>query len=430
MKKFLFWGSLGLVLYTYVGFPLVVLLRGLVRQRPVTKADITPSVSMIIAVYNEAASIGAKLDNALSLDYPPEQLEIIVASDGSNDRTDEIVAGYADPRITFLDLPRMGKIPALNIAAAHAAGEILVFSDATSIFAIDALRALVRPFADPDVGAVGGVQYYGNGGGAGAATIGERLYWSFDGLLKRMQSQAGNMIAAGGAIYTIRRELYQPVPPGVGDDFVISTRAIAQGYRLVCEPAAVSSETIASSDRAEFRRKVRVIDQGLRGLWAVRELFNPLRYGFYAVQIFSHKLLRWSVPWQLLVLLGVSPGLWRAGRLYRLAALGQLALYGSALGALLLRRTPLAQRRAFKLLAIPYYFCMVNVASLHAWLRLLSGRRIDMWDSAERGTRPRWLQASHSDKAYVVRQKTRIFSPMVMVFLVGGPQKQSPKAIF
>ena len=386
MKKPLFWGSLGLILYTYVGFPLLVLIRGLVRRRPVVKGDITPRVSLVIAAYNEAATIGAKLDNALALDYPRDRLEIIVASDGSTDGTNEIVARYAGRGVRLLAFPRQGKIPALNAAVAQATGEILVFSDATSIFAPDALRILVRPFADPTIGAVGGNQHYDSGGGV--ASIGERLYWSFDRTLKLLQSAAGNVIAAGGAMYAIRRALFQPVPLGVGDDFVVSTRAIAQGYRLICEPTAIAYETIALTDGAEFGRKVRVVDQGLRGLWAVRELFNPLRYGFYAVQIFSHKLLRWSVTAPLIVLLAVSPSLARAGRFYRLIALGQLGFYGCALGTLALRRTPLARRRLFKLLAIPYYFCLVNLAALRGWLRLLEGKRIDMWDSPERGERP------------------------------------------
>src|SRR5205823_571464 len=195
------------------------------------------------------------------------------------------------------------------------------------------------------------------GGGRGAASIGERLYWNFDQLLKRLQSESGSAIAATGALYAIRRELFRPVPLSVGDDFVISTRAIAQGYRLVFEPDAIAYETVAPTDREEFRRKVRVIAQGLRGLWAVRELFNPLRYGFYSVQIFSHKLLRWSVIWPLIVLCLVSPGLARAGRFYRLVTLGQAGFYGCAAGALALRRTRLARRRAFKLLAIPFFFC-------------------------------------------------------------------------
>lgn len=385
MKRSLFWGSIVVIVYTYIGFPLLILIRGLLRPRPVKKAAITPRVSVVIIAYNEAATIGAKLDSTLALDYPSEQLEIIVASDGSNDGTNAIVERYGDPRVQFYPFPRQGKIPVLNAVVERARGEILVFSDANTIFAPDALRALVSPFADPAVGAVGGNQCYVPNGASNAAGFGERLYWSFDRMLKTMQSRAGNAISATGAIYAIRREVFRPVPLGVGDDFVISTRAISQGYRLVFEPTAIAYETPAPTDREEFRRKERVIVQGLRGLWAVKELFNPLRYGFYSVQIFSHKLLRWSVTWPLVVLLAVSSGMARAGGLYRLITLGQAGFYACALGALALRRTPLAQQKLFKLLMIPFFFCLANIAALRAWLQLLAGKNIVVWDSTERG---------------------------------------------
>ncbi len=388
MRRLLFWGSIGLIFYAYLGFPLLLLVRGLLRRRlperaspTVNRINITPRVSLVIVAYNEAKTIGAKLDNVLALDYPADKLEIIVASDGSDDGTNEIVAGYAERGVQFLAFSRGGKIPALNQAVTRASGDILVFSDANSMYTPDALRLLIRPFVDPSVGAVGGNQCYISNGLVTTASSGERLYWNFDRLLKTMQSQSGNMISATGAIHAIRRELFRPVPLGVGDDFVISTRAISQGYRLVFEPNAIAYETVAPSDGAEFQRKVRVIVRGLRGLWAVRELFNPLQYGFYAVQIFSHKLLRWSVGWLMLILLGASLSLYRAGGFYRLIAQSQLIFYGSALGALGLRHTPLRRLKAFRLLSLPFYFCMANFAAIRAWLQLFRGKQIDIWNS-------------------------------------------------
>jgi cellulose synthase/poly-beta-1,6-N-acetylglucosamine synthase-like glycosyltransferase len=316
----------------------------------------------------------------LALTYPHDKLEILIASDGSDDETNAIVSGYADRGVKLLAFPRQGKIPALNAAATYATSEILAFSDANSMYKPDAMCTLIRPFADPTVGAVGGNQCYLSGGG-GAASLGEQLYWSFDRRLKLMQGEAGNMIAATGAIHAIRRDLFQPVPLGVSDDFVISTRAISRGYRLVFEQDDVAYERIAPSDQAEFQRKVRVIVRGLRGLWVMKELFNPLRYGFYSVQLFSHKFLRWSAVWPLLVLFGVSPSLYRAGRLYRLITLGQVAFYGSALAVLSLRRTSLVRLKVFKPLVIPFYFCLANFAALRAWLQLLGGKRVDAWNS-------------------------------------------------
>src|SRR5688500_17660944 len=160
MRLVTFWSSVALIVYTYAVFPILVYLRGWLFRRPYKAADISPSVSMIIAAHNEVRSIGAKIDNILSLDYPRSSLEVVVASDGSNDGTDTIVRGYADQAVKVLSLPRQGKAPALNAAVAASTGDILVFSDANSMYAPDAIRALVRPFADAEVGGVAGNQCY------------------------------------------------------------------------------------------------------------------------------------------------------------------------------------------------------------------------------------------------------------------------------
>lgn len=378
MSKLLFWKSLGLIIYTYIGFPLLTLVQGFLRRKPIKKADITPSVSLIIAAYNEQDSIAERIENALAMDYPSDKLEIIVASDGSTDRTNAIGSSYSDPRLRFLALPRQGKIGVLNTAVPTSTGEILVFSDATSMFAPDALRLLVRSFADSTIGGVGGCQYYGTG--ESAASAGERSYWSFDRFLRDLQSHSGSMTSAGGAMYAIRRSLYTAVPVGASDDFLISARVVAQGYRLVFEPAAVVYETIATDDTAEFQRKVRVITQGLRSVWLLRELLNPFHHGWYALQLFTHKVLRRSVVWPLIVLFGATVNLYRSGeRFYRLALYGQGLVYLSALLAFLLRSTALVNHKAWKILALPYYFCLVNLASLRAWLRVLKKQHITMW---------------------------------------------------
>jgi cellulose synthase/poly-beta-1,6-N-acetylglucosamine synthase-like glycosyltransferase len=381
MRETILYTALLLIFYTYVAFPFVVLLRGLIWRRPFRKAEITPSVSLVIVAHNEAASLRQKLDNVLALDYPAHRLETIVASDGSDDGTDDIVIRYAGRGVKLLAFPRGGKIRALNAAVAQATGEVIAFSDANSMYARDALRHLVRPFADPTVGAVAGNQCYTTSAG-NAASFGERLYWSWDRMLKSMQNRSGSVISATGAIHAVRRELFQPVPPGVGDDFVISTRAIAQGYRLAFEPEAIAYEPTAPSDGAEFQRKVRVIVRGLSGLWAVKELFNPLRYGFYSVQIFSHKLLRWSIAWLLVLLVITSLSLYHHGAFYRVLTAAQIGFYGCALAVFVLGRMPLP--RPLRPLLIPYYFCLANLAALTAWVRMLRGARLDVWDPMRR----------------------------------------------
>lgn len=377
MRLITFWSSVALIVYTYAVFPILVYLRGRLFRRSYKSADITPRVSMIIAAHNEARSIGAKIDNILSLDYPRGLLEVVVASDGSNDGTDAIVRGYADHGVKVLSLPRQGKAPALNAAVVASSGEILVFSDANSMYAPDAIRALVRPFADAEVGGVAGNQCYISERQAGASSAGEHSYWNFDRKLKQSQSQAGNAISATGAIYAIRRSLFRSVPPGVTDDFVTSTSIIAQGYRLVFAPDAIAYEPVAKSSGVEFGRKVRVITRGLRGVFVMRELLNPFRYGFYAFQLFSHKVLRRLVALPLLILFAVSPLLWRRGPFYQAATLLQLAFYGCAAVGGLLSQTRLGRS---KLCTIPFFFSMVNMASLVAAWNMIRGHRIDFWE--------------------------------------------------
>lgn len=378
MIAIVFWAAAALIGYTYLFFPALVFLRGRLMRRPYASAEITPHISMIIAAHNEADGIAAKIDNILSLDYPRDRLEVIIASDGSNDGTNEIVSAYASQGVTLLALPRQGKAPALNSAVAASHGEILVFSDANSMYAPHALRALARPFADPEVGGVAGNQRYLSKRSVSLSGDGEQSYWNFDRKLKQSQSQAGNAISATGAIYAVRRALFRGVPTGVTDDFAVSTDVIAQGRRLVFAPDAIAYEPVAGSGGAEFGRKVRVITRGLRGVLVVRrELLNPFRYGFYALQLFSHKVLRRLVVVPLLILFLVSPLLWNEGMFYQLATVAQAAFYGCGALGLLFNNTRLGR---LKLFTIPFFFCMVNAASLLATINLMRGRRIDFWE--------------------------------------------------
>lgn len=377
----LFWGSVALLAYTYVVFPAILFVRGLLWRKPYRTEDITPSVSMIIAAYNEAASIGEKLDNVVSLDYPRDCLEVIVASDGSTDETEAIVAQYEDRGVKLLALPRQGKAGALNSAVAVAKGEILVFSDANSQYAPDAIRQLVRPFADPEVGGVAGNQVYLSEKRMADDTAqtgdGERTYWGFDRFLKRIQSEAGNTISATGAIYAIRRSLFPGVPEGVTDDFATSTAVIAQGYRLVFAPDAKAFEPVAKSSGVEFGRKVRVMTRGLRAVLVRRELLNPFRFGFYALQLFSHKVLRRLMFAPLALLLVSNPFLLGEGVFYQLTMLAQIGFYGAALAGALFRDTALGRN---KLVTLPYYVCLVYLAAAVATFNVLRGHQINRWE--------------------------------------------------
>jgi cellulose synthase/poly-beta-1,6-N-acetylglucosamine synthase-like glycosyltransferase len=380
MALILFWISVGLIVYTYFIFPLLVVLRGILLKKPYKSEDVSPLplVSVIIAAYNEEKEIGEKLNNILSLDYPKDRLEVVIASDGSTDRTNEIVSEYASRGIKLLPLPRLGKAGALNAAVAASTGEILVFSDANSIYKSDALRAIVRPFADAKVGGVAGNQVYLKKKGTSVVGAGERSYWDFDRIMKQFESSAGNTISATGAIYAIRRSLFEPVVEGVTDDFYTSTNVIARKYRLVFAPDAIAYESVAGTSKMEFGRKVRVITRGLRAvLIARRQLLNPFRYGFYAVQLFSHKALRRLVVFLLLLLLLVNPFLWNDSWFYRVTMLGQLGFYGLGLLGYLLDGTRLGRLKPF---TIPFYFCLVNLAVLLAALNIMRGQQIKRWE--------------------------------------------------
>jgi cellulose synthase/poly-beta-1,6-N-acetylglucosamine synthase-like glycosyltransferase len=381
-----FWTSIAFLIYAYGGFAILVGAVGLWQRRSVRKLPITPSVTMIIAAYNEEKIIAERLDNALTLDYPRDRLQILVASDGSTDRTDEIVQSYASRGVLLLTLPRRGKIRTLNAAVARATGKILVFTDANVMCRPDTLRALVANFADPRVGGVAGHTAYTLDPSSESSSYGERLYWCYDTWLKKLESQTGSIVSAHGALYAIRRVLFRPIPDGaVTDDFAISTAVVAQGYRLVFEPEALATEVAVAEAQREFRRRVRLMTRGLRGVFLRRRLLNPLRYGFYSVVLASHKLARRLVPVALAILAAASVGAWRLGPIYQLAVVGQAIFYGVAALGYVLRRSQVGRAR---LLYIPFYYCMANVACSVAWVHALRGRRIEVWQPQRQSLRP------------------------------------------
>ncbi len=382
-----FVGSVAVLAYVYVGFPLLVLLWGAVRPRRVHIAAVTPRVSLIIAAHNEAASATAKVQNCLDVDYPPAAIEVVFASDGSTDRTEEIVRRFAARGVRLLSLPRQGKLAAVHAAVEASTGEILVFSDANTYFHPDAVRMLARNFADPAVGGVcGNLQVRSRDRGrdrADSSGAGESWYWELDKALKRMQSRSGSIVAADGAIYAIRRHLYtRPEHTAVTDDFAISTGVVARGYRLVFEPEALAWEPSAGRAGLEFSRKVRIVNRGLRGVLLRRQLLNPRRYGFYAVILFSHKVLRRVAPLFLMSLLASTLALAAHGTGFAIALYAQLAFYATALAGWMLRGRAFGRQ---KLLLAPFYYCLANAAALAGLCSLATGQRIERWEPQRTG---------------------------------------------
>lgn len=373
--------ALTLIALASIAFPFLVypaLLWANARLAPVEiqRNQITPRVDLVICAYNEADVIEAKVRNAMALDYPEGHLTIWVASDGSTDSTVARARAIGGSRVRVLDLPRAGKAAALTAAVRAGNAPVIAFSDANSSWASYALRALVAPLHDPAVGGVAGDQRYAdrssNPGTEDAS--GERGYWSFDRILKRWQSRAGNVISATGAIYCIRRELFDPPPADATDDFMVSTGVVAAGRRLVFAEDARAIESTSPSAALEFRRKVRVISRGLRSVYYRRALLDPRRYGIYAIQLVVHKLWRRMVWLPMFLLIAASPLIIHQGGSTSWIATAVLAF--TALGVVGLCSKTLRRSPAF---SVPAYVLMVNAACALATFNLVRGHRIALW---------------------------------------------------
>lgn len=374
----LFWILVALIGYGYFGYPLTAALVGHLMDRRVRRAPVTPTLSVVIAAYDEADGIGAKIRNVLASDYPEGRLEVVVASDGSTDDTVTVAASVAPvDRVRVLDLPRRGKAAALADGVRAASGEVLVFTDANTVFRPHALAMLARNFADPEVGGVAGGTGYVLEDEAESAGRGEDLYWRYDSWIKALESQTGSVVSAHGGMYAIRRDLFRPVEdPAVTDDFAISTAVVEQGKRLVFDGEAVGYEKTMVKSGSEFRRRVRLMTRGLQGVLLRRRLLNPFRYGFYAVALASRKVLRRVVPLAFPPLLAVSLVLAPTSAFFAACAGAQLLFLAAASAGWALRSTPLGKST---LLCVPFFFVLANVASMLALWNLLRGSRIERW---------------------------------------------------
>jgi cellulose synthase/poly-beta-1,6-N-acetylglucosamine synthase-like glycosyltransferase len=373
----LLWLLAALAVYVYMGYPALLLaMRGLARDHTTTNLAFTPPTSLVIPAHNEQCAIAEKLLNAFALDYPPEAIEIIVASDGSTDGTNAVVARFASRGLKLLPIKEnRGKSAAQNAAVARAKGDILLFTDANAMLRPDALLKLVRNFADEKVGCVVGKVTYGNNAQT-SVSQGEGFYWRYELLLRRLESRLGNLAMGSGPIMALRRELFQPLDPDVGEDFVLPIQVAMKGFRVVYEPQAISEEILFQNTPATmFSSKVRIITKDLRGLWLCRGILNPLRYPLYSWGLISHKLLRWLVPYFLIVLSATNLLLLHHP-FYRFTLAAQLACY--ALGGL----GYLWQRSGCKpprMLGIPFSFCLVNAAAAVGVARFLMGRKSGSW---------------------------------------------------
>jgi cellulose synthase/poly-beta-1,6-N-acetylglucosamine synthase-like glycosyltransferase len=366
--------------YIYAGYPLLlVVLRCIRDEQKVNKKEIFPNVSMLISCFNEEDVIRKKLENALALDYPKDKLELVVISDASTDRTDDIVREFADQGVRLIrQNENLGKTLGLNLAVPQVKGEVIVFSDANAMYKPDAISKIVRNFNDDKVGYVVGEARYSNISRT-AASKSESAYWKFEIWMKKMESYINSVVGGDGAIYAIRRELYEKLHDTDINDFVNPLQIILKGYRGIYESEAICMEESAGQFVKEFNRKVRIVNRSFSGLMRIRSVLNPFKTGFFSLGVISHKLLRWFAP-AILIMIIISCfvlSFFNIAIYQWLSLLLSLFIIFSYVGYLFAE-----QYKVSIIFYYPYYFVMVSVASLIALQRSLSGKVQTTWTTS------------------------------------------------
>jgi cellulose synthase/poly-beta-1,6-N-acetylglucosamine synthase-like glycosyltransferase len=375
----LFWLSAVVIVYVYAGYPLLLKLHLLGRSRPWHRGEAQPLISVIVAAHNEESVIESKIKNLLSSDYPRERVEVLIGSDGSSDSTEDIVRKFAGEGVGLISFPQQqGKSAIQNGLVAKASGSILVFTDADCTLPAHALSCLVENFADEQIGLVTGIPRYQNERETSVAEN-ESIYLGYETWLRAQESKLGLLTMASGSLFAVRRSLWKPLDANVGDDFALPLQVALRGVRTVLDSRAVSL-TRLTQNRADsmFNLKVRIVSKDLRALLANARILNLFRYGAVAISLWSHKLLRWFVPYFLIVLFTSDIFLCHLP-FYRAVFLAQLAFYGTALVGL--------SRGVYGLpypFSIPTSFCIVNLASLVGTAKCLFGRKSGRWKPVRR----------------------------------------------
>jgi glycosyltransferase involved in cell wall biosynthesis len=371
MAEIAFWFSVALALYAYAGYPCALMAIGLVRERPVRRAPVTPRVSFVITARNEEARIAQKLENTLIQDYPAEALEIVVASDCSTDRTDAIVRASGERVRLVRATERLGKEAAQRLALREASGDILVFSDVATALKPDAISTIVRSFADPTVGCVSSVDRFVDADGR---VSGEGAYVRYEMFLRTLESRVNTLIGLSGSFFAARRDVCRQWALHASD-FTTLLHAVEMGLRGVIDPESAGYYRNIADERREFDRKVRTVARGITALAANYRLLNPFRYGLFSWQLASHKVCRWLVPFALIGAAVSNALLVAQSSFYAATFIVQCVFYGAAVAGLWSRS---------RFLRVPAFFLLSNVAVLVAWFRYLRGDRITTWTPSER----------------------------------------------
>jgi len=384
----LFWVGVSIVFYTYVGYAFIIfLLSKLVRRSSPTGElpdEALPEVTIVVAAYNEEQCIEDKIVNTLSLEYPKDKLSVFFVTDGSTDSTPEIVKKFHAVRL-FHDFQRRGKIHAVNRVMKYVTTPIVVFSDANTLLNPESLRKIVRHYSDERVGGVAGEKRIIKSEADNASGSGEGFYWKYESFLKAKDAEVYSIVGAAGELFSIRTGLYEePGENTIIEDFYLSMRICARGYRFMYEPEAFAMETASASVEEEWKRKVRICAGGFQAIARLPYLLNPFRYGILSFQYISHRVLRWTLAPLFLPLILISNA-WLAfngNPLYVSLFAGQLAFYALALAGRFLRDRRISIKRFF----IPYYFLVMNLSVYAGFFRFIRGRQPVVWEKARRAT--------------------------------------------
>lgn len=387
--KILFWIFLGIVFYAYVGYTILLLLITLFRLifcRHSKTADgfAEPAITLCIPAYNEERFVIAKVNNCMDLDYPAEKLDILWITDGSNDNTNELLYRYPEIKVMH-EYERKGKIHAMNRGMKMIETPFVVFTDANTMLNREALKEIIKPFADPKTGCVAGEKRVGELGRQKAVGAGEGLYWQYESLIKRLESETGSVVGAVGEIFAIRREYYEEVSDDtILDDFTLSLQMVRKGYRVKYAPKAWGKESASLNIAEEIKRKVRIAVGGLQTLTRMTDLLNPLKYGFLTVKYISHKVLRWTIvpllfPFIFLLNLFIvtSP---EQSAVYTWLFILQCVFYFLVIWGSNIKNRQIKP----KVLIAPYYLFIMNYAVIKGFFAFLSGDYSVKWPKVRR----------------------------------------------
>jgi len=388
--KIALWLSLFIAFYTYVGYGILLFIiikikRALKGRKIVTDIadDLLPECTLVVAAYNEEHFITEKIANSLALNYPAGKLKLVFVTDGSADRTPEIISQY--PQIQLLHRPeRAGKIAAVHRAMEYVHTEVVIFTDANTFLNPEAITRICRHYADRTVGAVAGEKRVQIDANADASAAGEGFYWKYESALKKWDSELYSVVGAAGELFSVRRDLYQDVPADtVLDDFMISMLIAAQGYRILYEPDSYALETASENVTEELKRKIRIAAGGIQSILRLKPLLFSFKYPILSFQYVSHRVLRWTVTPFFLILAFITNfalAFAEMGLVYELLFAGQVLFYLLALLGFVMEKRQIR----IKVLFIPYYFCVMNYAVLAGIIRYFTKKQSSVWEKVQR----------------------------------------------